>query len=116
MEEVGTHSTVLEEIELSLNTISGENGVTTMRFFGEYGKQKLHILLDSGSYLSFLQEDMANKLGCSMEPATPQLIKVANGQRMMSTQRANGFTWVMQGKVFSYSVRLLPMEGCHLIL
>lgn len=59
---------------------------------------------------------MAKKLGCSLEFATPLLIKVANGQRMMSTQRVVGFMWVMQGKVFTYPIRLLPMEGCHLIL
>lgn len=37
---------------------------------------------------------MAKKLGCTLEPATPLLIKVAHGQRMINTQRAKGFTWV----------------------
>lgn len=55
VEEKNDHSTVLEEVELSLNTISEEDGVTTMRLIGEYDKQKLHIILDFGSYLSFLQ-------------------------------------------------------------
>lgn len=87
-----------------------------MRILGEYSKQKLHILLDYGSCLSFLQEEIAKKLGCVLEPATPLMIKVANGQKIHSTKRAQGFMWVMQGHVFSYSIRLLPMDGCHLIL
>lgn len=46
----------MEEVEMSPNTIIGEDGITTMRLLGEYDKQKLHILLDSGSCLSFCRK------------------------------------------------------------
>ncbi|KAK6139155.1 hypothetical protein DH2020_027104 [Rehmannia glutinosa] len=106
----------MEEIQMSLNAIAGEDGITTMRLFGESGEHKLHILIDSGSTLSFIQEATARKLGCHLEPAKPILVKVANGQRMVSSQRAANFKWVMQGQTFTYSLRLLENEGCDLIL
>lgn len=55
-----------KEVKLSLNALLSANGVTTMRMIGEVGNQQLNILLDTGSTLSFLQEDTARKLGCNI--------------------------------------------------
>ncbi|KAK6153045.1 hypothetical protein DH2020_012684 [Rehmannia glutinosa] len=106
----------MDEIQMSLNAISGEDGLTTMRLYGECEGHKLHILIDSGSTLSFIQEATAKRLGCKLEPAKPLLVKVANGQRMVSSYKATGFQWTMQGQLFSYSLRLLANKGCDLIL
>ncbi|KAK6128670.1 hypothetical protein DH2020_037582 [Rehmannia glutinosa] len=61
----------MEEIQMSLNAISGEDGLTTMRLVGDCDGHKLHILIDSGSTLSFLQESTAQKLGWKLEPIEP---------------------------------------------
>ncbi|KAK6149080.1 hypothetical protein DH2020_016605 [Rehmannia glutinosa] len=106
----------MEEVQMTLNAISGEESITTMRLYGECGQHKLHILIDSGSTLSFIQEATARKLGCHLEPAKPLLVKVANGQRMVSAKKAHNFKWKMQGQEFTYSLRLLENEGCDLIL
>ncbi|KAK6159411.1 hypothetical protein DH2020_006725 [Rehmannia glutinosa] len=70
----------------------------------------------NGSTLSFIQESTAKKLGCQLEAVKPLLVKVANGQRMVSSQRAMGFSWKMQGHAFTYPLRVLQNEGCDLIL
>lgn len=44
------------------------------------------------------------------------LIKVANGQKFISTKIANDFKWTVQGHEFKYSPRLLKNEGCNMIL
>ncbi|KAK6115436.1 hypothetical protein DH2020_007705 [Rehmannia glutinosa] len=106
----------MDEIQMTLNAISGEDGLTTMRLFGQCGEHMLHILIDSGSTLSFIQEATAKRLGCKLTPAKPLLVKVANGQRLVSSQKAEDFTWEMQGNNFAYSLRLLKNEGCDLIL
>ncbi|KAK6150337.1 hypothetical protein DH2020_015269 [Rehmannia glutinosa] len=106
----------MEEVQMSLNAITGEDGITTMRLFGESNGHKLHILIDSGSTLSFIQESTAKKLGCQLEVIKPLLVKVANGQRMVSSHRAKEFQWEMQGHTFSYPLRVLQNEGCDLIL
>lgn len=87
-----------------------------MRLFGEYGPHKLHILIDSGSTLSFVQETTAKKLNCSLTSAKLLLVKVVNGQRLVSSQQVDPFTWTIQGHKFNYSLRLLETEDCDLIL
>lgn len=43
-------------------------------------------------------------------------MRVANGQKLVSTKRATDFKWVVQGHEFQYSPRLLKNEGCEMIL
>ncbi|KAK6124285.1 hypothetical protein DH2020_041976 [Rehmannia glutinosa] len=106
----------MEEIQMSVNAITGEDGITTMRLYGKNGEHKLHILFYSGSTLSFIQEDTTRKLGCKLEKTKPIFVKVANGQKMVSSMRVVGFKWNMQGHDFTYSPRVLKNEGCDMIL
>ncbi|KAK6143286.1 hypothetical protein DH2020_023634 [Rehmannia glutinosa] len=56
------------------------------------------------------------RLGCLLETTKPLLVKVANGQKMVSCKKATNAKWLMQGTEFTYSLRLLENEGCDLIL
>lgn len=110
----GAH--VMEELQMPLNALAGEDGVTTMRLFGEYDNHKLHILIDSGSILNFVQAATAKRLNCPITPVKPLLVKEANGQKLVSSQQVKPSTWKMQGHKFSYPLRLLENESCDLIL
>ncbi|KAH6780602.1 hypothetical protein C2S52_011839 [Perilla frutescens var. hirtella] len=79
--------TDLEEVPMALNVISREGGFTTMRVYGQVGDHSLHILIDSGSTLSFIRESTARDLGCTLQPTKPLLVKVANGNRMVSSTK-----------------------------
>lgn len=81
----------MDEVQLSLNALLGESGLTTIRVIGEVRSQQLNILLDTGSTLSFLQEDTARKLGCTIQEDRPLLVRVVNGQKLISTTRAADF-------------------------
>lgn len=104
----------VEEVQISLHSMLGEGGLTTMWVVGEVGDHKLNILLDTGSTLSFLQEDTTKKLGCQIHTDRPLLVRVANGQKLVSTRRATDFKWQVQGHEFQYYPRLL--KGCDMIL
>ncbi|CAA0840135.1 Unknown protein, partial [Striga hermonthica] len=106
----------MEEIQMSLNSITGEVGLTTMRVCGGTGEHKLHILIDSGSTLSFIQASTAEKLQLPLKAVKPIAVRVANGQRMLSSHIVDGFKWKMQGHTFSYPLRVLDNEGCDMIL
>ncbi|KAH6769439.1 hypothetical protein C2S51_014775 [Perilla frutescens var. frutescens] len=114
--DMTTADVAMDEIQMALNIISGEGGFTTMRVYGQVGSHKLHILIDSGSTLNFIRKATTRELGCQLEPTRPLLVKVANGNRMVSSTRVNGFQWTMQGHQFTYSPRTLSTEGCDLIL
>lgn len=114
-EDLNEEST-MEETELSLNALHGGNVITTMRFTGMVGEQQVDILIDTGSTLSFIRESTAERLGCKTEEVSPLLIRVANGQKLISTLRVKGLTWEVQGHAFSHPLRLLKNDGCDLIL
>lgn len=69
----------VEEVHMSLHVMMGEGGLTTMRVIREVGNHQLNILLDTGSTLSFLQEDTARKLGCVLHSDKPLMVRVGNG-------------------------------------
>lgn len=104
------------EMEEAQTHAMEEGGATTMRFVVEVDGHELHILIVSGSTLSFLKEDTAKRLGCDMIHDKPLLVRLANGKKLVSTQKAADFKWVVQGNEFTLSPRLLEIEGCDLIL
>lgn len=114
-EEVNEELT-MEETELSLNALNGGNAITTMRFTGWFGKQQLGILIDTGSTLSFIRDSTAERLGCEIEATNPLLIRVANGQKLVSTLITKGFSGEIQGHSFSHPLRVLKNDGCDIIL
>lgn len=108
--------TPLEELHISLNSLEDSDGTTTMRIFGACNQQTLHILIDSGSTISFIGAGVAKRLNCKLTPAKPLLVKVANGQQMRSDKRVDSFTWNMHEHQFCHTFRLLDTDCCDLIL
>ena len=68
--------------QISINAMLGNSGFNAMRVNGHIGKKILHIPIDSGSPHNFLNEQMARKLGCKLEPITKQCVAIANGNSM----------------------------------
>ncbi|KAH6820459.1 hypothetical protein C2S53_002617 [Perilla frutescens var. hirtella] len=113
---IADSDTPTEEVSVSLNDLKGDTSITTLRFTGSCQGHQLHILVDTGSTLSFIKDSTAHKLGCEIEEATPLCIKVANGQRLTSSAQAGSFEWELQGQTLQHSLRLLQLEGCDIIL
>lgn len=85
----------MEETVLSLNTLKGNHDIYTMKFTGHCEGQELNILIDTGSTLSFIKESTAQKLGCNIEEVAPILIRVVNGEKMISTKQVAKFSWMI---------------------
>jgi len=62
--------------QISINAMSGYSSFNTMRVNGHKGKKTLHILIDSGSTHNFLDEHLARKLGCKLEPIAKQSVAI----------------------------------------
>lgn len=117
-EEGETELTYKKEVvpELSLHAISGSANCSTMRVEGRANNRTLQLLIDSGSTHSFLDESVAEKLGCVTENVPPLRVLVANGSEMSCHKRCKEFTWSMQGHPFMTSVYLVPLENYHAVL
>ncbi|KAL0300957.1 UNVERIFIED_CONTAM: hypothetical protein Sradi_6372500 [Sesamum radiatum] len=105
-----------EDMAISLNAISGSTDYNTFRVKGHAYDKEVQILIDGGSTHCFIDEKAAFELGCKLEPATPMIVSVANGYKMLSQLYCPTFTWEIQGHKFKYPIRTLTLGGCHMVL
>ena len=101
--------------QISINTMSGHLGFNTMRVNGHKGKRTLHILIDSGSTYNFLNDHLARKLGCKLEPIATQPVAIAGGNTLCQFI-CRKFTWTLHGIEFMSDILLLPLGGCDFVL
>ena len=105
-----------ERGQISLHTLEGHPSEKIIKIRGNIGKRKLLILIDSGSSHSFLDESTTKELLCILQPTIPLYVMVANGHKMISRYKCQGFTWRMQGHEFSVELRILQLGGCEVVL
>ncbi|KAL8153912.1 hypothetical protein V2J09_011672 [Rumex salicifolius] len=108
-------SDIGEQLQISLNALSGSAHFNCMRVVGQVGQTKLHILIDPGSTHNFLNLDVAKLLGCRLEYVKPLLV-AAVGHKLTSEFKCSDFAWRVQGYDFSTEVRTLPLDCCDLVL
>ncbi|GJR97046.1 retrotransposable element Tf2 [Tanacetum coccineum] len=102
--------------QISLNALTRLTSYRTMRVIGHFGKQKIHILIDSGSTHNFLDVFMAKKLGCKIQQIDPLQVSVADGNKISTTSMCKKFSWMLNGKTFCTDAMLLPLGGCEMVL
>ncbi|KAL0318287.1 UNVERIFIED_CONTAM: Retrovirus-related Pol polyprotein from transposon.6 [Sesamum angustifolium] len=83
MEEQGGEAEI-EDVTVSINAMHGNVSAGTLRVKGMVNRKEIHILIDSGSTHSFIDEKVVKALGFKVEPTTPMMVSVADGYRMIS--------------------------------
>ena len=101
---------------ISVQALDGSSAFQTMRVVGHHGKKMIHILIDSGSTHNFIDFNRALRLDCRVEKTTPMWVRVADGGQLKCDSLIKGFTWKMQGVIFSADVFLLPLSGSDMVL
>lgn len=101
---------------ISINALSGNATFNCMRVVRQYGKKKLHILIDNGSTHNFLDIRVANELGCKLEKTKPMTVVAAIGDNVITGYRCSNFEWKVQGYHLTTEVRTLPLDCCDLVL
>jgi hypothetical protein len=107
----------LEEFpEISLNAITGSPSPKTMRIVGFIKLHRVVILIDSGSTHNFVDTKLAATLGIRPTGQDNILVRIANGQEVVSPGRSREVEVRMQGHVFRTDLFLLPLAGCDVVL
>lgn len=101
---------------ICLNALSGTEVPNTIILRGEAKRNKITILLDSGSTHSFLDLETAKKIGCTISNAVPMRVTVANGNHIFSLHTCPKLQWKIQGVEFEDSFRLVRLGGNDMIL
>lgn len=101
---------------VSVNALSGSASFNCMRVVGQYGKKKLHILIDLGSTHNFLDVNVANALGCKLEPLAPMTVAASNGCDLTTKFKCSKFSWTVQGYTFTTEIPPIPLHCGELVL
>ncbi|KAH6787982.1 hypothetical protein C2S52_007534 [Perilla frutescens var. hirtella] len=80
----GVDELLIEKWKVTLNTLIGDDIITTRRFNGSEDGHNLEIMIESGTTVIFIKEDITKKLGCESEEATSLLIQITSDQRLIS--------------------------------
>jgi hypothetical protein len=104
------------DTHISWYAISGAASNKAIHLGALMGNQVLSILLDSGSSIMFINADMLHRIPYSAQKAAPLILKVANGQTIISEEIMTGVEWWIQGHTFSTDARVLHLGAYDMIL
>jgi hypothetical protein len=75
--------------------------------------QMLVVLIDSGSSLSFVSQNLVDKMGLTVQSCVAVEVKVANGERMRSDKKVVDLSG---GHTYTTTLRVLELDMYDLIL
>ena len=105
-----------EELEISLNAITGTPNPKTMKIIGVLRNQQVVILTDSGSTHNFVDAKLAEVLGIISTSGDAIKVRIANGQIISSPGKSQHLTFKMQGNLYKMDLYILPLAGCDIVL
>jgi hypothetical protein len=117
LNQLAVEDVLIEEMgQLSLNAISGTEARHSMRIRALVHDQVMLILIDSRSSHSFVSRAFVNQAGLHPTPTVPIQVKVANGDKMISTQYMKAMEWWAQGFTFRTDMRVLELAAYDAVL
>lgn len=102
--------------KMSLNVVVGGEGLNTIKLPGLIQKQKIIVLIDSGSTHSFVDPMLVHQLKLPTEAAPNLTVTVANGEKLSCDQVCKGLQWEIHGEIFEKDCRMLKLGGCDIVL
>lgn len=105
-----------EDMTISLNAIEGYSTINIIRMRAKAYGQEIYPLIVSGSTHCFLDEEICHRLNCNIENATPMMVTIADGSKVISRRICSEFTWEMQGHKFTCPMRIIKLGGCDMVL
>ncbi|KAG9148972.1 hypothetical protein Leryth_025247 [Lithospermum erythrorhizon] len=100
----------LEQFEVFMNVITGPNTFFTFSLCGIVNKQAIHILVDIGSTNTFLDKTTAKHFNL------PLISAPLDDNKPISHFISPGFEWKIQEHRFTFTVRILPLGACQMVV
>ncbi|GAA0164565.1 hypothetical protein LIER_20165 [Lithospermum erythrorhizon] len=83
---------------------------------GMINKQAIHILVDTSSTNTFLDESLTTQLNIPLVPAPPLMVNIVDEDKLMSHLISPHFEWKIQSHKFTTSVRIFPSGACQMVV
>ncbi|KAK4377563.1 hypothetical protein RND71_003859 [Anisodus tanguticus] len=106
-----------ECMTISLQDFTGVTGYQkTIRVTRYHKKKPLQVLIDTGNTHSFIDEEVARKLGCKFSSIMEQSVSVADGKNVQTAAVCKNLQWLLQGTTFTSDFLLLPLGNVDIVL
>ncbi|XP_041024018.1 uncharacterized protein LOC121264784 [Juglans microcarpa x Juglans regia] len=105
-----------EDVELSLNAMSGVQRPTSMRVMAWIGKFEVTLLVDSGSTHNFINSNIVTKVGLKPSTMEPFDVKVANGDKLRCEGLVRDVRMNVQGVRIVADLHVLALVGLDVVL
>ncbi|MCH79495.1 hypothetical protein A2U01_0000245, partial [Trifolium medium] len=102
--------------QLSYHAMSGTQTAQTIRVVGRVEPHTIHVLVDGGSTLNFIQSQVARKLGLAHSPSPTLKVIVGNGEELLSNHVCKGVPIEIQGHKFEVDLYTLALSGPDVVL
>jgi hypothetical protein len=117
LEQLDPEDTLASEFcSLSLNAITGTDEGEALKLRALVQNKAMLILVDSGSSHSFVSSSFLQKCDISAVPMSAQLVKVANGDTIITDKQVLGLPWWLQGYTFHIDMKVLDFGAFDAIL
>ena len=101
---------------LGLHAMSGVQTGRTFRVMGRIHQSPVHVLVDGGSSLNFIQTQMAHTLGLAHSASPTLKVLVGNGEELLSTQVCKGVQLEIQGHISTIDLYVINLSGPDVVL
>lgn len=105
-----------ELLAISQAAVAGTESSNTFRLLGQLQKQRVLMLIDSGSSHCFVNESIAATLKGTENKIQPLQVKIADGGLMTCDRELIGCEWWCQGTTFRSNLKVLPLGGYDVII
>ncbi|KAJ7954398.1 Ty3/gypsy retrotransposon protein [Quillaja saponaria] len=112
-----------EEVAISVHVLTGlinndykVGKFQTMKVLGTIKKQKVNILIDSGSTHNFIDTQLAKRLGLRVQQISEKEVMVANGSNLMISTLCRQLPWSLSGAKFFADFLVMPLGSYGMVL
>lgn len=102
--------------QLSFHAMSDTQTAQTIKVFGGVAQHSVHVLVDGGSTLNFIQTQVARTLGLQHSSSPTLRVMVGNGDELTSAQVCKEVQIEIQGHSFVVDLYILNLSGPDIVL
>ncbi|GKC58609.1 ty3-gypsy retrotransposon protein, partial [Tanacetum coccineum] len=111
------HEEALESGDiLILNSLVGHGSPRSLQLWGTLGTGPVHILIDNGSTLNFIQPGMVERMKLPVMDTKRFKVYIGSGETLLCENICGQVSLEMQGLCMKVDLYVLPMKGSDIVL
>ena len=115
--QLAMEDSVTEELQhLSLNALAGTAMGNVLKLRCRIQDKVMLVLLDSGSYNSFVSASFLHRVGITPTSTTPKQVQLANGELLFTNKKVSQLAWWCLDTTLVHDMQVLELSAYDAIL